>query len=212
MQFKSVKRILSPLIKEGQEWQFISLTGKEEKPRFYFSDIQWVLIIISIFSLTKLPCGLSQDMIGYIMSGFSISVSLFMSLLVSIFDKFEGTDLEIKKQLEEERTRLKQKKNFFKKFISITSYLVVMSIFIILLCSLNFIFDLTMKVDYKVTLTDFAQTYNDLDLFRTLSTFVIVIYRVALNYFLLNYLLMTLFVTSSAYEYYISEINRRKVQ
>lgn len=30
------------------------------------------------------------------MSGFSISVSLFMSLLVSIFDKFEGTDLKLK--------------------------------------------------------------------------------------------------------------------
>ncbi|MDV4129853.1 hypothetical protein CMT25_06825 [Elizabethkingia anophelis] len=212
MQFKSVKRILQPLIRGGQEWQFIDLTGKEEKPRFYFSDIQWVLIIISILSLAKLPCGLSQDMIGYIMSGFSISVSLFMSLLVSIFDKFEGTDLKTKNLLEEEITRLKQKKNFFKKFISITSYLVVMSIFIILLCSLNFIFDLTMKVDYKITLTEFARSYQDFDLSRTLSTIIVVIYRVALNYFLLNYLLMTLFVTSSAYEYYISEINRRKVQ
>ena len=49
-----------------------------------------------------------------------------MSLLVSIFDKFENTDLSISGKNEEDIVRLKQKKNFFKRFISITSYLVIL--------------------------------------------------------------------------------------
>lgn len=207
MQFKSVKEILKPLIKGGQEWQFISINGKETKPRFYFSDIQWVLIIISALSLVKLQGGLSREMIGYIISAFAISVSLFMSLLISIFDKFENTDLSKNGKTEEEVTRLVQKKNFFKRFISITSYLVVLSIFIILLCSLNYIFNLTSNINYHQITFEIQK----IDIGLTFKSLALTIYRVILNYFLLNYLLMTLFVTSSAYEYYISEIDKRKI-
>ncbi|UMQ42978.1 hypothetical protein MKS83_04635 [Chryseobacterium sp. Y16C] len=208
MQFKSVKKILFPLIKGGQEWQNININGKDEKPKFYLSDVQWFLFIISILIIFKLTKGISKDLIGYIMSAFSISVSLFMSLLVSIFDKFENTNLSILGKNEEEIVRLKQKKNFFKRFISITSYLVVLSIFIIILCSINYIFDLSLKID----LNQFTIEYDEIDIYLTIKFSLLIIYRILLNYFLLNYLFLTLFVTSSAYEYYISEINRRKIQ
>ena len=126
MQFKSVKRILFPLIRGGQEWQNININGEDEKPKFYLSDVQWFLLIVSILVILRLTSGISKDLIGYIMSAFSISVSLFMSLLVSIFDKFENADLSISGKNEEDIVRLKQKKNFFKRFISITSYLVIL--------------------------------------------------------------------------------------
>lgn len=207
MRFKSVSRILFPLIKGGQDWQHINLNGKNEKSKFFLSDIQWCILIVCILSILKLTKGISTDLIGYIMSAFSISVSLFMSLLVSIFDKFEGTDLSTNGKSEVEIIRLKQKKNFFKRFISITSYLVVLSIFIIILCSLNYLFNFTYDIRYSQLTYD----YSKIDVFRTIKFLVIVIYRITLNYFLLNYLFLTLFVTSSAYEYYISEIDRRKV-
>lgn len=208
MQFKSVKKILQPLIKGGQQWQFININGDESKPKFYFSDIQWFLIVVSILAIFKLQKGLSKDMVGYIISAFSISVSLFMSLLVSIFDKFENTELLPKSKTEDEIIRLIQKKNFFKRFISITSYLVVLSIFIILLCSLNYVFDLSGNINYGQLIFNIKQ----IDLGLTIKNSLVIIYRVTLNYFLLNYLLMTLFVTSSAYEYYISEIDKRKIK
>jgi len=207
MQFKNVKNILAPLIKGGQRWQFININGKESKPRFYFSDVQWALIAISILALFRLEKGLSKEMIGYVISAFAISVSLFMSLLVSIFDKFENTDLSIKGKTEEDLARLVQKKNFFKRFISITSYLVVLSIFIIILCSLNYIFNLTNEISYH----QFASNFQKIDLLLTMKNSLTIGYRIVLNYFLMNYLLMTLFVASSAYEYYISEIDKRKI-
>lgn len=209
MQFKTVKRLLSPLIKGGQDWQFITLNGVEKRPKLYFSNIQWFLLVISILSLYKLTFGLSKDIIGYVVTAFSISVSLFMSLLVSIFDKFENTNFNTTNKTEAEIIRLKQKKNFFKRFISITSYLVVISILIIVLCCITYIFNMSEK---EVTITSFTFEFSKINFMLTLRNGLLISYRLILNYFLLNYLFLTLFVASSAYEYYISELDRRIIE
>lgn len=208
MQFKSVKNLMFPLIKGGHEWQYISINGEAKKPRLYFSGIQWILLLISSLVLFKLVNGISTDVIGYVISAFSISVSLFMSLLVSIFDKFENTDFETAKKTEAEIGRLKQKKNFFKRFISVTSYLVVLSILIIILCSLSYIFDIPSKT---IKYESFTYRIEEIDIMLTAKNIIVVTYRTTLNYFLLNYLLLTFFITGSAYEYYISEINSKKI-
>ncbi len=208
MQYRSVKRIIKPLIKGGQDWQFISINGVETKPKFYFSNIQWILLLLSSAILFKLTKGISKDVVGYVMSAFSISVSLFMSLLVSIFDKFENTDFDTHQKTEEEITRFKQKKNFFKRFISITSYLVILSILIIVLCSLTYIFNLSVR---DITRNSFTLEWKQVDLILTTKNALLISYRIALNYFLLNYLFLTFFITGSAYEYYMSELNIRKI-
>jgi hypothetical protein len=208
MQFKNVKLLIKPLIHGGQEWQYITINGKLEKPKFYFSDIQWVLLFISSALLFKLTSGLSKDIIGYVMSAFSISVSLFMSLLVSIFDKFENTNFDTQNKTEEHIGRLKQKKNFFKRFISITSYLVILSIFVIILSSLTYIFNISAR---EITTASFTLNLKDINWFITTRNAMVICYRICLNYFLLNYLFLTFFITGSAYEYYMSEMNRRKI-
>jgi len=208
MQYKSVKNLIKPLIKGGQEWQYIDINGNDIKPRLYYSNIQWCILLISLLVVLKLNKGISKDVIGYVMSAFSISVSLFMSLLVSIFDKFENTSFDKTDKTEEEIVRLVQKKNFFKRFISITSYLVILSIVVIILCSLTYIFNLSAR-DVKAGY--FTLKWKEIDIILTLKYSAIILYRITLNYFLLNYLFLTFFITGSAYEYYMSEMNRRKI-
>jgi hypothetical protein len=208
MQYKSVKNLIKPLIKGGHDWQSININGSIDKPKLFFSNIQWIILILSSLILLKLTKGISKDIIGYVMSAFSISVSLFMSLLVSIFDKFENTNFETTSITEIEITRLKQKKNFFKRFISITSYLVVLSILVIVLCSLTYIFNISYR---KVEPNTITLNWEFIDINLTVKNTVIIIYRIALNYFLLNYLFLTFFITGSAYEYYMSEMDRRKI-
>jgi len=205
MQYKTVKRLISPLIRGGHEWQFISINGDEAPHKFYFSNVQCFLLLISSVVLFKLTHGLSRDIIGYVITAFSISVSLFMSLLVSIFDKFENTDFTTNLRTEEQITRLKQKKNFFKRFISITSYLVLF----IVLCSLTYIFNYSAH-DLNVNLLTFD--FKKIDILLTLKNSLVILYRISLNYFLLNYLFLTLFIAGSAYEYYISELDRRIIE
>lgn len=208
MRYKSVERLVKPLIKDGHKWQTININGGDEKPKLYFSNIQWVILIVSSLILLKLTKGISKDIIVYVMSAFSISVSLFMSLLVSIFDKFENTKFDTTSKTEIEIARLKQKKNFFKRFISITSYLVVLSILVIVLSSLTYIFNISVRnIEPKM----FTLKWSDIDIILTLKNSVIILYRIALNYFLLNYLFLTFFITGSAYEYYMSEMDRRRI-
>lgn len=208
MQLKSVKNLIIPLIKGGQEWQTININGGDERPKFYFSNIQWIILTLSSLILFKLTKGISNDIIGYVMSAFSISVSLFMSLLVSIFDKFENTNFETKDKTEDHIARLKQKKNFFKRFISITSYLVVLSILVIVLCSLTYMFNISERA---IDINTFTLNPKEISLLLTTKNTLIIGYRITLNYFLLNYLFLTFFVTGSAYEYYMSEMDRRKI-
>jgi len=208
MEFRNVKALLKPLIRSGHEWQATSINGVYKKPKFYLSNIQWFLFILGGLSLLRLPRGLSKDIIGYIMSAFAISVSLFMSLLVSIFDKFEKTKLEKDNAGELELARLIQKKNFFKRFISITSYLVVLSIIIVVLCSFSYIFNLPAR---KLKTEDFTLVWKQIDLTVTLRNICVFAFRICFNYLLLNYLLLTLFITGSAYDYYMSEMNNRKI-
>jgi hypothetical protein len=209
MQYKSVKNLIKPLINGGQEWQSININGIDEKPKLYFSNIQWIILLLSSLILFKLTKGISKDIIGYVMSAFSISVSLFMSLLVSIFDKFEKTKFETTSITEIDIAILKQKKNFFKRFISITSYLVVLSILVIVLCSLTYIFNISIR---NVEPKTFTLKWAEINIVLTFKNSLIIAYRIALNYFLLNYLFLTFFITGSAYEYYMSEMNRQKIK
>lgn len=208
MQYKNVKQLIKPLIQHGQEWQYISINGTKNKPKFYFSDIQWLILIMSSIILFKLDKGISKEIIGYVITAFSISVTLFMSLLVSIFDKFENTKFEQKNILEDDIIRLKQKKNFFKRFISVTSYLVLLSIFVIFLCSLTYVFNLSER---EVNIDNFTIIWTEVDFVLTIKNILILTYRITLSYFLLNYLLLTLFIAGSAFEYYMSEMNRRNL-
>ena len=208
MQYKNVKSLIKPLIKNGHEWQFISINGDENKPKFYFSNVQWIILLIGSLILLKLNRGISKDIIGHIMGAFSISISLFMSLLVSIFDKFENTKFEKTNKDEYEIVRMVQKKNFFKRFISITSYLVVLSILIVFLSGLTYLFNLS---EHIINIRTFTLQWEKINILITLKNIVILTYRIALNYFLLNYLFLTLFITGSAFEYYMSEMNSRKI-
>lgn len=197
-----------PLLHHGWKWQYISINGAESKPRFYFSGVQLLGLGIALTSNLLLKTGLSKDLVGYVMSAFSISVSLFMSLLVNIFDKFEKTDFDTKNKTDEVVVRMKQKKNFFKKFISITSYLVATSILIILLCSISYMLP---QAGYDLGTTAFCFKLSQIDWAITLKCMLLVLYRTSLFYFLFNYLLLTFFVAASSFEYYISELDKVKI-
>jgi hypothetical protein len=209
MQLKSVKQLIGPLIRGGHAWQHITINGEEKRPLFLFSNTQWFLLLLSSLILLRLPKGISEEIIGYVMGAFSISVSLFMSLLISIFDKFENTKFEKEERTEDEIIRLKQKKNFFKRFISITSYLVILSIMVIILCSFTYLFNLSVRPVLPETL---VFEFNKINWIFTFKNAALIIYRITLNYFLLNYLILTLFITGSAYDFYMSEMDRRRIE
>jgi hypothetical protein len=79
---------------------------------------------------------------------------------------------------------------------------------IVLMCSLSYIFNLPVR---KVPPSNFTFSGEKIDWILTIKNGGILAYRILLNYLLLEYLLLTLLIAGSAFEYYISEINARKI-
>lgn len=209
MKLQNINNLLRPLIKAGHEWQYININGKIIKPKLFFTNTQFIVIALCIGVQAIKGTGISESVIGYIISAFAISTSLFMSLLVNIFDKFEKTKFDTDNCSDEEIFNLIRKKNFFKRFISITSYLVLLSVFIVVLCSISLIIDLK---TFDITPQGIYLSIGQISGFDFFINLLIFLYRSTLYYFILNYLVLTIYIASSAFEYYISELNRKKVE
>lgn len=87
-------------------------------------------------------------------------------------------------------------------------YLVVLSILVIVLCSLTYLFNLSARI---VSLQTLAGDWDNIDWLQTAKNTALIVYRVTSNYFLLNYLMLTLFITGSAYDFYMAEMDRRRI-
>ena len=143
MKFKSIKYYLYRLILDGHKWQYIDINGKGSKPNLYFSSIQFIFIIISITSSVFLiKNGFNKDFIGYIIASLSIFTGLFLSLILTVFDKFQKFKFDVSNITEKEKIIIIQRKNFFKQFTAITSYSILLSIICIFLLSLSLLTNL----------------------------------------------------------------------
>ena len=77
------------LITEGHKWQYQNATCTNKPPKFYFSVLQWIAILLAfIFTLTN-NAGLSNDIIDTLLNSLSIMTGLFLALIVVVYDKFK---------------------------------------------------------------------------------------------------------------------------
>jgi hypothetical protein len=212
MKLESVKYYLSKLISDGHKWQYTDINGKVEKPRYYFSSIQWIIIIVSLISSYFLPKGFNNNFIGYIIASLSIFIGLFLTLILTIFDKFQKINFSKKEISEIERVSLIQTKNFFKQFTALTSYSILISLCCIGLLSLSLLSEFfnTNPAEYRFIydISEIAWS-NILTFIYILS---ILFYRLLVFYFLFDFILILVFSLSSIYNYISLEYERKKIQ
>lgn len=217
MQSKSAKYYLSRLIKAGHQWQYTDVNGIESKPKLYFTRIQWFIISATLIISYFMENGFSDDFVGYIISALSIFVGLFLTLIISVFDKFQKLNLKELKDKENKgeivisakiKTSLIQRKNYFKQFSSLTSYSIIISIFCIFLLSISLLTDF-----FKLNLTEFVFaekiTTKSIILFFKLSA--VYVYRLVILYLLTNFLLIVIYAVTSIYNLFIMELDEVKL-
>ncbi len=210
MRSKSIKSNLTGLIKDGHKWQYTDINGKGEKPTFYFSNVQFILIALSMVCFLFLD-GFSKDFIGYIITSLSLFVGLFLTLIITVFDKFQNIKFVKPNISEQEEVKLKQTKNFFQQFTALTSYSILLSIVTIFLLSLSlltdffnvdvFAFHLISNVDQIVTET----------IINFLIVFSISLYRIIIVYLFLDFLLIVVYAVVSIYTHISTEYKSIKV-
>ena len=69
------------LITEGHKWQYQNATCTNKPPKFYFSVLQWIAILLAfIFTLTN-NAGLSNDIIDTLLNSCESGVGILIQRL-----------------------------------------------------------------------------------------------------------------------------------
>ena len=212
MKLKNVKYYVNRLISDGHKWQNIDVNGKYTVPRLYFSNIQWVIIGISIASIFLIKNGFNNDFVGYIIASLSIFVGLFLTLILTVFDKFEKTDFGKKNKSEKEKVSLIKKKNFFKQFTALTSYSILISLACILLLSTSMLSEVFSRNVFEYAfVTDINEATKE-EVLAFITNISIVLHRLIIVYLFVDFLLMVLYALSSIYNYISIEYDKKNVE
>ncbi|GEM_PF-509883 len=202
-----IKTFISFLIREGHYWQYTDILGKGKKPKFFFNIAQWNIIVVSFLFVFSLPKGLNNEFIDYAITAFSIFVGLFLALILTVYDKFQRIDFTIKYN-DIEKIDLLKVKNFFKQFTAITTYCILISILSIVLLMLMTLYDF-----FNLDISQYYWTSVSKDsLICFFKLFFLCFIRGVNCYFILDFILLSLYAISSMFRFINKEYDKVKIK
>ncbi|MFQ9317271.1 hypothetical protein [Dysgonomonas mossii] len=193
------------LITKGQEWQYKNLNGQGQKPKFYFTSLQWVAIVISFLFVYTKPTGFSNEIVDYVLSSLSIMTALFLSLIIVIFDKFNNFDF--KAEDDKEKVHKFHMWNFFYQFNAITSYAILISSIVIVLLILTLLFGKEIDVS-KYELVS-LHSLNKESILLFLKLLFVYLVRFVIVYFLLDFFILCIYAISAIFQYVSNEFMKK---
>ena len=165
--------------------------------------MQWGIIFIASACALFLQNGFNKDFISYTLTTLSIFVGLFLSLILTVFDKFK--EIKVERPSHEDLRYIKTRRNFFKQFTALTSYAIILSLLCIVLLGIisltNPIFSDSI-LNYPIA----APTMENI--LRFLKIFCLTVYNSIVMYFLLDFLMLVLYAVTSIHSYLKIEFER----
>ncbi|MBO9617713.1 MAG: hypothetical protein J7539_01650 [Niabella sp.] len=200
------------LINQAHEYQYKEIGAKKEeneknKPKFYFTKKQWVILFIAISMTIIFQKSFSENFCGYIISALSLFIGLLFTFLIALYDKFKNTEavLQGARQSRERANINRRLINFFKKITVLTLYETLIALLCILLLALNL---LTNYCSFDIAEIRFEFNLNLIDIPLTIRGIVTNLYKIITLYFLLNFLLIVVYIISSFYDFMIGEYKK----
>jgi hypothetical protein len=172
--------------------------------------MQWFFILVSIATCYFIPKGFDNDFAGYIISGLSLFTGILFTFVLTLYDKFKNVDFSVyKKETNEEKNKQGIRlKNFFKKITVLTLYSAVLSIACVILLAVTLIFP---QINMEISYISGFENIKDIHFCTLIRVFFVTMYRCILIYLLLDFILITVYIIASFYDYIISEINKIKL-
>lgn len=214
------REALKSLVSDAHLFQYVEVNSttsnlEKNKPRYYFTKIQWGILMISVVVSITTVDGFGKDFAGYIVSALSLFVGLFFSFILMLIDKFQKIDFspykkDVNAQLMPIGVRLK---NYYKKATTLSFYIIVLALLCILLLSASLLsipfYEICQFVE-KIISASYIDVWKTI--WGILSFIVKSIYRGVSIYFLLDFLWITLYLLSSFFDYVGSEYDKVKLQ
>ena len=216
----SFREALKSLVSDAHLFQYAEVNSttsniEKNKPRYYFTKIQWGILMISVVVSITTVDGFGKDFAGYVVSALSLFAGLFFSFILMLIDKFQKIDFspykkDVNAQLMPIGVRLK---NYYKKATTLSFYIIVLALLCILLLSASL---LSIPFHEICQLVEKIISASYIDVWKTIweiSSFIVKsIYRGVSIYFLLDFLWITLYLLSSFFDYIGSEYDEVKLQ
>lgn len=200
---------LRKLIRNGHYWQYTNVLNKSKKPKYFFLRLQWFFIVVSIATVMSfLNKGFNNEFVGYTNAVLAILTGLYLTVVISLFDKFNKDEFTKTGLTETQQNNLKIKKNFFIQFTSLTAYSIIISLFCLGLLSLSLLFE---SLDAQVTIKILIQNWQETKYLCFFALLGIALYRVVVLYFLINIIYLSSYILSSAYSYIVGEYDKTKI-
>lgn len=215
----SFREALKSLVSDAHLFQYAEVNStasniEENKPRYYFTKIQWGILMISVVVSITTVNGFGKDFAGYVVSALSLFAGLFFSFILMLIDKFQKIDFspykkDVNAQLMPIGVRLK---NYYKA-TTLSFYIIVLALLCILLLSASL---LSIPFHEICQFVEKIISASYIDVWKTIweiSSFIVKsIYRGVSIYFLLDFLWITLYLLSSFFDYVGSEYDEVKLQ
>ena len=206
-----LKHYLNKLINEAHEWQNTDINGNLIPCRWFFLPIQWIFIFLSILiTILIITEGLNKDFIGYIIAALSIFIGLFVSIILSLNDRFYPLLIESlnRKLTDKEKINLIRKKNYIKQFTSLTTYSILLAILCIILLSLSLVIG---SFRIHISLNTLTESFEIHKYYIFCKYLLIIVYRIIVLYFLFDFILITVYAITSMYNYIIVEYDKIEI-
>lgn len=216
----SFREALKSLVSDAHLFQYAEVNSttsniEKNKPRYYFTKIQWGILMISVVVSITTVDGFGKDFAGYVVSALSLFAGLFFSFILMLIDKFQKIDFspykkDVNAQLMPIGVRLK---NYYKKATTLSFYIIVLALLCILLLSASLLsipFHEICQFVEKIISASYIDVWK---IIWEISSFIVKsIYRGVSIYFLLDFLWITLYLLSSFFDYIGSEYDEVKLQ
>ena len=93
----SFREALKRLVHDAHIFQYAEVNSstssiEKNKPRYYFTKIQWGILLISIVIAITAVNGFGKEFAGYVISALSLFVGLFFSFILMLIDNFQKID------------------------------------------------------------------------------------------------------------------------
>lgn len=193
------------LIDEGHKWQYQNATKTNKPPLLYFTPLQFIAIVLSFIFVISTPSGISHNTIDTLLSSLSIMTGFFLALVVFIYDKY--MTLNHNAQTDDEKTDECKNQNYLLQFNALTSYAIFISLIVISILIGILLFGHEVNLS-KYT---FASSWLEIDIKLTIKLSIVVITRVLLIYFLLDFFILSLYAVCSLFQFLNINMKKEKL-
>ena len=204
------------LIKEGHKWQYQNATCTNKPPKWYFTEVQWIAILVAITFVVFSPCGINVDVIDSLLSSLSILTGFYLALIVFVYDKYMTLNQPV--ETDEDKFNNFKNQNYLLQFNALSSYAILISIVVILILVANLLFGGTGENIYDYTI---APSIDKIDVLLTCKLLGVIFVRLSLVYFIFNFFIISLYAVCSLFQFvnigmreqrYMCEIDKKKVE